>query len=44
MLMQRDLSQMNYRERVAHQQQVKYVHLKDGTVGLVSNSAGLCMA
>ena len=35
---------MNYRERVALCQQVKYVHLEGGSVGLVSNSAGTCMA
>jgi len=42
--MQRDLAQMNYRERMAFQKQIRYVWLGEGNIGLISNGAGMCMA
>ena len=42
--MLKDLSQMIYCERKAQQKNIGYVHLGDGSVGVMSNGAGLAMA
>ena len=43
-MLDRDLSQMHTLERAAVQKGLKYVHISDFPIGLISNSAGSCMA
>ena len=44
LLMHRDLSQMNYQQRIGLLAQLRYVNLEGGNIGLISNSAGYSMA
>ena len=39
-----DFSQMHYKERIALNSRLNYIHLEDGNIGLISNGAGMCMA
>ena len=44
LVMQRDLSQQNFKERIGQNAQLRYVHMEGGSVGLISNGAGYSMA
>lgn len=35
---------MHYKERIALNSRLDYIHLPGGNIGLISNSAGACMA
>ena len=35
---------MHYKERIALNSRLNYIHLESGNIGLISNSAGMCMA
>jgi len=42
--MKRDYTQLCYKERMAITEDLKYVSLEDGSIGVISNGAGQCMA
>ena len=44
MALDQDYSQMHFKERIALTSGLRYVHLGKGNIGLISNSAGECMA
>ena len=35
---------MNFRERIAEHHNIRYVHIDNGNIGILSNGGGLCMA
>lgn len=40
----RDLTQMKIKERIANIQQLRYVDLDDGNIGVLTNGAGYSLA
>lgn len=39
-----DLTQVNYKERIAHSYDLQYIYLHGGNIGILANGAGLAMA
>uniref|UniRef100_A0A7S3CMP5 ATP-citrate synthase/succinyl-CoA ligase C-terminal domain-containing protein n=1 Tax=Strombidium rassoulzadegani TaxID=1082188 RepID=A0A7S3CMP5_9SPIT len=44
LVMRKDLSQMNYIERISELAQLSLIKFEQGNIGIISNSAGYCMA
>ena len=42
--MKRDYTQLHYKERIALTENLNFITMEEGSVGVISNGAGQCMA